>query len=304
MYIRTLAVSGTNLFAGAGLDEYGGFFLSTDYGASWAEVNTGRFEPFNFPAVYTLKVSETGLFVGTSDGLFLSTSNGTNWIAVDSGLTCSQVLALAVSGTNLFAGTGWGGIFLSTNNGTSWTPVNDGLPRNKENHTDYVYVQSLVTSGRNLFAGTGYGVFVSDFHGTSWTAVGMSFTSVSALAVSGTNLFAGTYGAGIWRRPLSEMVTSAERLSANLPTHFTLDQNYPNPFNPTTVISGEWTVISDVRLVVYDVLGREVAVLASGRYPPGRYSFTFDGANMASGVYFYRLMAGLYSAERKMVLVR
>ncbi len=83
-----------------------------------------------------------------------------------------------------------------------------------------------------------------------------------------------------------------------------LEQNYPNPFNPTTVISGQWTVDSKVRLAVYDVLGREVAVLANGGYPAGRYSFTFDGANLASGVYFYRLTAGSFSAVQKMLLVR
>ncbi len=85
---------------------------------------------------------------------------------------------------------------------------------------------------------------------------------------------------------------------------FALEQNYPNPFNPKTGISGQWTVDSKVRLAVYDMLGREVAVLANGRYPAGRYSFTFDGANLASGVYLYRLTAGSYSAVRKMLLIR
>ncbi len=85
---------------------------------------------------------------------------------------------------------------------------------------------------------------------------------------------------------------------------FALAQNYPNPFNPKTVISGQWTADSNVRLVVYDLLGREVAVLANGRYPAGRYSFTFDGRKLASGVYFYRLTAGAFSAVRNMLLVR
>ncbi|MGA9118261.1 MAG: T9SS type A sorting domain-containing protein, partial [Bacteroidota bacterium] len=73
---------------------------------------------------------------------------------------------------------------------------------------------------------------------------------------------------------------------------FALEQNYPNPFNPRTGIRGQWSGDSWVRLVVYDVLGREVAELANGRYPGGRYSFTFDGTSLASGVYFYRLTAG------------
>ncbi len=85
---------------------------------------------------------------------------------------------------------------------------------------------------------------------------------------------------------------------------FRLQSNYPNPFNPKTVISGQWPGDSDVRLVVYDVLGRQVATLANSRYPAGKYSFTFDGANLASGVYFYRLTAGSFSAVRTMLLLR
>ncbi|HTX99037.1 MAG TPA: glycosyl hydrolase family 18 protein [Bacteroidota bacterium] len=88
------------------------------------------------------------------------------------------------------------------------------------------------------------------------------------------------------------------------PVAFDLLQNYPNPFNPKTVISGQWTADSKVRLVVYDVLGREVAVLADGHYPAGKYDFSFDGSNLASGVYFYRLVTGNFTAVRKMTLVK
>ncbi len=90
----------------------------------------------------------------------------------------------------------------------------------------------------------------------------------------------------------------------NMPGNFRLEQNYPNPFNPKTVISGQWTADSGVRLEVFDILGRKVATLADGRYPAGKYAFTFEGTNLASGVYLYRLTAGSFSAVREMVLVR
>ena len=77
--------------------------------------------------VYSLAVSGTNLFAGTYGGVFLSTNNGTSWTQVNTGLTNTNVRSLAVSGTNLFAGTEGGGVFLSTNNGTSWTQVNTGL---------------------------------------------------------------------------------------------------------------------------------------------------------------------------------
>ena len=88
------------------------------------------------------------------------------------------------------------------------------------------------------------------------------------------------------------------------PDDFALMQNYPNPFNPETVISGWWTVDSRVRLVVYDLLGREVTVLADGRYPAGKYAFKFDGSKLSSGMYIYRLTAGQYSAVRTMTLIK
>ncbi len=182
--ISALVSSGANLYAGTG----NGVFLSTNNGASWTAVNTG----LTNPTVHALAVSGTNLYAGTHGGVFLSTNNGTSWTAVNSGLTNSIVLALAVIDTNLFAGTYDGGVFLSTDNGTSWAAVNTGLT--------YLYVRAFAVSGTKLFVGTGNGVFLSTNNGTSWTAVntGLTNTIVYALAVSGTNLFAGTFGGGVF----------------------------------------------------------------------------------------------------------
>ena len=93
---------------------------------------------------------------------------------------------------------------------------------------------------------------------------------------------------------------------------FHLLQNYPNPFNPTTVIryqlpapSGvEGSGVRIVRIVVYDILGREVAVLVNEKKAPGRYEVKFDGSGLASGMYVYRLTVGNYVEARRMVLVK
>jgi hypothetical protein len=89
-----------------------------------------------------------------------------------------------------------------------------------------------------------------------------------------------------------------------IPMEWALEQNYPNPFNPLTVVRAEWPVASEVRLVVYDVLGQEVATLAGGRFSAGRYEFRFDARHLPSGVYFVRLTAGGFTRTRKMVLTR
>jgi hypothetical protein len=100
-------------------------------------------------------------------------------------------------------------------------------------------VWSFAVSGTNLFVSTyGGGVFLSTNNGKSWNEVneGLTNLNVHCFAVSGINIFAGTSG-GLWLRPLSEMVTAAEKPSADLPVHFNLEQNYPNPFNPITIIN-------------------------------------------------------------------
>jgi hypothetical protein len=81
-------------------------------------------------------------------------------------------------------------------------------------------------------------------------------------------------------------------LDAGLPKQFLLEQNYPNPFNPTTSINYQLPIDSDVRLEVYDLLGRKVMTLVNATQVAGTYSVQLNAALLASGVYFYRLQAG------------
>jgi hypothetical protein len=100
-------------------------------------------------------------------------------------------------------------------------------------------------------------------------------------------------------------------ISSEVPNHFSLSQNYPNPFNPVTKIKfntppqpspkGRELV---VRLVIYDVLGREVATLVNEQLKPGTYEVEWNGINSPSGVYFYRLTAGSFTETKKMVLIK
>jgi len=91
---------------------------------------------------------------------------------------------------------------------------------------------------------------------------------------------------------------------AQTPTAFSLFQNYPNPFNPVTTIQFSIENSDIAILKVYDVLGREVATLADEPKVPGKYSVTFDGSILSSGIYIYRLHAGGLTLSRKMLLVK
>ncbi|MCU0414615.1 MAG: 5'-nucleotidase C-terminal domain-containing protein [Ignavibacteriaceae bacterium] len=89
-----------------------------------------------------------------------------------------------------------------------------------------------------------------------------------------------------------------------LPEQFRLEQNYPNPFNPSTKISYQLTVSSDVVLKVYDVLGNEVATLVDEYKPAGIYEIEFNASALTSGVYFYQLNAGDFVQTKKMILLK
>ena len=89
-----------------------------------------------------------------------------------------------------------------------------------------------------------------------------------------------------------------------VPSHFTLSQNYPNPFNPSTTIKYELPRASLVSLKVYDILGREISVLVNEKKDAGVHEVKFDGSELASGVYFYRIQAGDYVATKKLVLMK
>ena len=101
-----------------------------------------------------------------------------------------------------------------------------------------------------------------------------------------------------------ELVTGVEVASGFRPENFSLGQNFPNPFNPTTVISFQLSAVSEIKLTVYDVLGREVAVLVNERKPAGIHEVKFDAAGLSSGVYLYRLEAGNFVQARKLILLR
>jgi hypothetical protein len=114
-------------------------------------------------------------------------------------------------------------------------------------------------------------------------------------------------GWDIWKigHATSPLVLNAvNERQGEVPQHFILSQNYPNPFNPSTTIKFELPKTSHVILTVCDVLGREVSVLVNEKREAGVHRVSFDGSNLASGVYFYRLQAGGFVQTKKMLILR
>ena len=140
---------------------------------------------------------------------------------------------------------------------------------------------------------------------------------VKVVADTAGNIFIGGYTYNpvtdfdwlVMKYYLGALVIGIRQISTEVPDEFMLYQNYPNPFNPETKI--RFSVSNSqvgkeqiVKLVLYDVLGREAAVLVNERLKPAAYEVNWDAKDFVSGVYFYRLIYGDFSVTKKMILIK
>ena len=105
-------------------------------------------------------------------------------------------------------------------------------------------------------------------------------------------------------RWLTEGIVLSNPVEGVVATSYKLDQNYPNPFNPTTMITYSIPKESQVSLIIYDVMGREVTELINERQSAGSYEVEFNASSIASGTYFYKLTAGEFVSVKKMTLLK
>lgn len=101
-----------------------------------------------------------------------------------------------------------------------------------------------------------------------------------------------------------DSVTAIRQISSNVPDKIELFQNYPNPFNPITIIRFQIKDLRFVMLKVFDILGKEVETLINEKKSSGTYEVEFDGSNLSSGIYFYKLKSENYNIVKKMILIK
>ena len=291
--VGNLAVNGANLYA-AVYDS--GIFHSSNNGINWTFISAG----LTNTDIYTFAVSGSDIFAGTyGDGVFYSSNNGVNWNAFNSGLTSHVIFALAINGSTVFAGTYGGGVFRSTNLGMNWYLT--GLTG--------LMITDIVIKGTNIFASASAsgneGIFKSNDNGISWEQIdqGLPGHNIAGLNISQTDLNACVGGFGLWRRPLSDLI-SVKIVSSVITSAFILAQNYPNPFNPVTNLEFGISDLGFTSLKVYDLLGKEVVTLVNEKLNPGTYRVEFDAGSLTSGVYFYRLTSGDFTDTKRMLLLK
>jgi hypothetical protein len=116
--------------------------------------------------------------------------------------------------------------------------------------------------------------------------------------------YLGGNGRGDISVSLTNINISVHDITIEIPTKYNIAQNYPNPFNPTTNVRFSIVNAGQVKLIVYDVQGREVQTLVNERLQPGTYEATFDGSALTSGVYFYKLVTNGFTETKKMSLLK
>ena len=289
-----------HVFAG---DYNGGVERSTDNGSTRAHINVGDYTTTR--PLCLLADEASTVFAGTFlRGLFRSTDSGEHWMVVAFPDRIVRSLTRTGAGTILASVSDYETppqqlIYRSTDDGTTWLPA-DPSSRDAAGWDFAVNKSGAIFSGDNAT-----GVFRSTDDGISWSPFnqGLPCLNVQGIALDASGcLYAATYGHGVYRSVQS--TTSAPEEEGREVESFSLLQNYPNPFNPTTVVSYQLPVAGDVRLTVYDILGREVTVLVDEKKAAGSHEVTFDATGMASGVYVYRLQVAGFTQTLKMVVVR
>ncbi len=314
-------------------------YRSTDAGDNWTAIADGiegRVNTFHtFPGGKLVAGTETGIYSlnGANDGwtkmetpktrimsfatppagdtfviawgdLFKSTDRGGSWTLLPvKGSDYAEELAIGINNTVYMAT--WGGMYHSLDDGETWSIANNnGLPKLGLDNV-------LATDDGAIYTALGidgHGVFVSHDNGNNWESFGIGLPSFGVngkLFTSPNGYLFYVAGYDVWRYPFdAEMVTSIEDENPDMVSEFKLEQNYPNPFNPVTTIGFTLPNTADVSLKIYDVMGREVATLVSDKLTAGSHSFQWNASNLASGVYFYRLKAGSFTATKRLTLIK
>jgi hypothetical protein len=216
------------------------------------------------------------------------------------------------------------GNFYDQGNGAFITSLPAGYLYRKRNGGNWVVENTSLSSidyvTKDIVFGCGSaGLILKSFNGgnnwfTSQSGVIFNFSSICFVDtllgyVCGDNgkILKTTNGGG---------VVAMQNSNTYLPEVFSLSQNYPNPFNPvtkikfqipqmeTTQLRNQLGRVVSTSLIVYDVLGKEVQVLVNQQLQPGTYEVDFDGSNLPSGVYYYKLESGSFTVTKKMVFLK
>lgn len=292
--VRVLAVKDNFIYA---CMDNGDIFRTSNGGNFWAESSSG----INSAIYSSSGVLNNNIFIGTAGaGIYKSSNNGDFWLQVNNGLGNLNIRVIKIYGNTVYAGTQTG-LYYSTNDGNIWNHLQTNFSNND--------IRALEISGSHIFAGThGAGIYKSSNSGQNWTAINeeLYVLYINTIYKDINYLFAGAGSGGAMRRPLSQVI-SVKWISLEIPAEFELGHNYPNPFNQSSMFNVRCSMSGKVKVILYDINGREIFTLLNEYLDAGIYSVRFDAGDLPGGVYFYRMFTESgkdFSQVRKMIILR
>jgi len=278
------------------------FWKSTNRGVNWSAILPAGMNFLDRPSIKINPLNRNVITIASNK----------LWKSFDAGATISLISVLPIQASDLlidyidssiYIHNGSHGIYKSTNGGLNFFQSSaihcNVLLINPDNHNI-------------LYTGTDNGLFRSTDGGNIWTLYFNSFNNYNGIVGivkyknDGDTVFISNLSSvyKIW-----ESLVNINTMSNNAPSKFSLSQNYPNPFNPNTIInysipSNVKGQTSNVKLMIYNALGKVIATLLNEKQNSGSYEVEFNGEDLPSGVYFYQLEAGDFVETKRMILLK
>jgi len=282
----------------AGVEDY--IYKSTNRGNSWFVVSNLT----DLNGIVNINPLSTGdIFAAGMSSMFLSTNSGSNFFALN--VPPFKEIAFNETDSSIYGITS-SSVYKSLNNGLNWThiaslPLINTIELNPD-VPNIVYIGTENKVYRSITGGLTFN------HSNLTLPTSNKIRGISKDAGSGDTIYICT-DKGIFK--VWDLMTGVNIISNIVPDGFKLHQNYPNPFNPSTKIKFDIPTTSFVKLIVHDILGKEVAVLVNENLNAGSYAVDWNASTYPSGVYFYsisihsdRLETEAFVETKRMVLFK
>ena len=253
--------------------------------------------------------AQNGWCAGSYGAIYATTNGGSGWVSLNSDSTISfkSVCFIDLSkGWVVGYGNNQAVILKTVNGGQTWDTV---FPSTIKELHSVVFVDKNTgwACGKMESTPTDKGVILGTTNGgTNWEVqhVNDNCSVFYALHFINNSVGWAVGSNGIIAKTTTGGLTDVKDINKLTPADYSLLQNYPNPFNPATIIKYTIPEKTWATLTVYNILGRKVAGLLNGETAPGYHQVEFNGSNLASGIYFYRLAAGSFTQIKKMILIK
>ena len=252
------------------------FYRSDNGGRNWTQIGS----PFFSPTFYSMTVTKKGSIIARAD--YHIYTNDSSFIPLG-----DQMPKIAI--TSPAEGAIWTG---GSQQSVNWESVNVTMG---------VFIGLSVDGGLNWEWLNG-GSPVPNYGTYRFTVPNTPSTTCKIRMTTQTDWYYDWFNSGYFT-----IIRGADAVidqSAEIPKSYALNQNYPNPFNPNTIISYSIPKPKFVSIKIYDVLGREIETLVNEERPGGTYKIQFNGSDLSSGIYYYRMQAGSFVETKKLILLK